>query len=348
MNNVVYKDDREYPELLRQIGKDAPKQLYYKGNWNRRSSRSDFFDRFSPEGALRVSKKSKPLASDSEQNIFENCLAVIGSRKLTSYGKQVIEQLVGEIAMNNITIVSGFMYGGDAIAHETAVKAGGRTIAVMPCGIDKIHPEYQEDLYNEILENNGLIISEYEGDMGPALWTYPQRNRIIAGLSKALLVVEAGEKSGCLITANYAKKFDRKIFAVPGPITGSVSIGTNRLIKEGAEMVLSAKDVLGYYQKGSSRLDFSDRFSPEGALRVSKKSKALTSKQPYTHQKFQNTNLNHSYLEKQIIELLEGEPLGIDEMSRNLEISSSELGVKLSMMEIQGLIKLRGNKYGIN
>ena len=349
INNVFYRDDEEYPELLRQI-KGAPKQLYYKGNWDRRSSRSDFFDRFSPEGALRVSKKSKPLASDSAQNIFENCLAVIGSRKLTSYGKQVIERLVGEIAMNNITIVSGFMYGGDAIAHKTTIEAGGRTIAVMPCGIDKIHPEDQEDLYNEILENNGLIISEYEGDMGPALWTYPQRNRIVAGLSKALLVVEAGEKSGCLITANCAKKFDRKIFVVPGPITSSVSKGSNVLIKEGAEMVLSAKDVLEYYQEGSSYLDFFERFSPKGTLRVSKKSKTLTSNlRSDASQKIQNHHSSHlRSFEKQILELLERESLGIDEMSRNLEISSSELGVKLSMMEIQGSIKLRGNKYGVN
>ena len=262
-----------------------------------------------------------------------------------------MERLVSQIAASGITIVSGFMYGGDAIAHEAAVKAGGRTIAVMPCGINKIHPEYQEDLYNEILENNGLIISEYEGDMGPVLWTYPQRNRIIAGLSKALLVVEAGEKSGCLITANYAKKFNRKIFAVPGPISGSVSVGTNKLIKEGAEMVLSAKDILDYYgtldsysDSVSRKQNFSNRLSLP-SLRSGARPH-LRFKNLFSGHKAHNKSLGK--LEKQIIELLEGEPLGIDEMSRNLEISSSELGVKLSMMEIQGLIKLRGNKYGLN
>jgi len=303
MSNVFYKDDKEYPELLKQIGKDAPKQLYYK-------TRSSHLD------------------------IFENCLTVIGSRKLTSYGKQVIEQLVGEIAMSGITIVSGFMYGGDAAAHQAAVKVGGRTIAVMPCGIDRISPEDQEELYQDILENNGLIVSEYEGDMAPALWSYPRRNRIAAGLSKALLIVEAGEKSGCLITANYAKKFNRKIFVAPGPITSSVSKGSNMLIKEGAEMVLSAKDVLKYYQNRSSR---SKSYRPrldEYILPSSEHKDVALKARPMD--------------EKQILDLLEREPMGIDELSRKLEISSSELGVKLSMMEIKGLIKLRGNKYGIN
>ncbi len=347
-DGVVYKDDKEYPELLRQIGKDAPKQLYYKGNWdNKRSSYSKISERFTLKGSDASQKFQNTRFQ--KPSIFENCLAVIGSRNLTNYGKQAIERLVGEIAVRGITIVSGFMYGGDAIAHKAAVDAGGRTIAVMPCGIDKIHPEYQEDLYNEILENNGLIISEYEGDMLPALWTYPQRNRIVAGLSKALLIVEAGEKSGCLITANCAKKFNRKIFVVPGPITSSVSKGSNMLIKQGAEMVLSAKDVLEYFQKRSSHLDFFERFSPEGTPRVSKKSKSLASKKPDASQKIQNHRSNRlRSFEKKILELLEREPLGIDELSRNLGISSSELGTKLSMMEIKDLIKLRGNKYGIN
>jgi len=122
---TVLKTDKEYPKLLQGI-KDAPKQLYYKGNWS--------------------------------EEIFENCLAVVGSRRLTSYGKRAAEQMVAEIAGAGVTIVSGFMYGAAAAAHKTALDFGGRTIAVMPCGIDRIHPAYQEDLYNEILDNNGLVI----------------------------------------------------------------------------------------------------------------------------------------------------------------------------------------------
>jgi len=285
---IIYKEDGEYPELLKQT-KGAPKQLYYKG--------------------------------DFDLSIFENCLAVIGSRRLTSYGERIIEQMVSEIAMAGITIVSGFMYGGDAAAHEAAIKAGGRTIAVMPCGIDLIHPAHQEKLYKSILESGGLIISEYEGEMKPALWTYPQRNRIVAGLSKALLVIEAGEKSGCLITANCAKKFGRKVFAVPGPITGSLSKGTNLLIKNGAEMVLSAEDVL----RGMGAAPEDEGLSPREGMGAAPVAGAAP--------------------EARILRKLEQEPMGIDELSRGLEMSVSELSVKLSLMEIRGLIKLRGGKY---
>jgi len=313
MENVIAKDDPEYPELLRQIGKEAPKQLYYKGNW--------------------------------EKAIFENCLAVVGSRRLTGYGKRAIEQLVGKIAaprlsggQAGITIVSGFMYGGDAAAHQAAVEAGGRTIAVMPCGIERIHPEYQKGLYNKIMENNGLIVSEYKGNRQPALWTYPRRNRIVAGLAKALLVVEAGDKSGSLITANYAKKFGRKIFALPGQIGSRLSEGTNRLIKEGAEMVLGAEDILRYFQDRSSHSDFFDRFSPKGALRASKKSKSLASK---------TQEPDVSKLERRILEELEIEPLGADELSRQLAVPAAELGVKLSLLEVGGIIEQEEGKWRI-
>ena len=262
-------------------------------------------------------------------------MTVIGSRKLTSYGKQVIEQLVGEIALAGITIVSGFMYGGDAAAHRAAIKAGGRTIAVMPCGIDRISPEDQKELYQDILAHDGLIVSEYEGDMAPALWTYPRRNRIAAGLSKALLIVEAGEKSGCLITANYAKKFKRKIFVAPGPITSSVSKGSNALIKEGAKMVLSAKDVLGWFSLTQRRRPENDALVLKGHHFTGQASSSI----PVEARPILTS------IEEEILDLLEREAMGIDELSRELEMPVSELSVKLSMMEMQRLIETRGNKY---
>ena len=286
MRKVVDKEDKEYPELLGKI-KGAPKKLYYKGKY--------------------------------DSSIFDNCLAVVGSRHLTNYGKRIIERDVAEIAANGITIVSGFMYGGDAAAHEAALRVGGKTIAIMPCGIDRISPEYQKELYQEILDNNGLIISEYKGDMQPALWTYPQRNRIVAGLSKAVLVIEAGIKSGSLITADCAKKFNRKVFAAPGPIFSKVSEGANQLIREGAEMFVGSRCVLEYYS---------------------------LAREPDASQKVQSARLDE--IEKQVIQELEREELGIDELSRKLGISSSELGTKLSMMQIKGIILQRGGRYCIN
>jgi len=213
--------DKKYPEALKDALKKiqpclGPKKLYYKGSW--------------------------------DNEIFDNCLAVVGSRHLTRYGRQATEQIVTECAATGITIVSGFMYGGDEAAHSASVKAGGRTIAVMPCGINLIHPPHQKELYQKILDTGGLIISEYETGFKPTNYSFVQRDRIVAGLSKAVLVTEAALNSGSLITANYAKKYNRKIFALPGQITSEVSKGTLKLIKEGAEVVTDANDILSFYK----------------------------------------------------------------------------------------------------
>jgi len=291
MENIVKIENKKYPELLRKIGKEAPKKLYYKGNWN--------------------------------MDIFENCLAVVGSRHLTSYGRKITEQFVTEIAAAGITIVSGFMYGGDEAAHKATVEAGGRTIAVMPCGIDMIHPEYQEELYNKILENKGLIISEYEGNFPPANWTYPKRNRIVAGLSKAVLVVEAGLNSGTLITTDYAGKFGRKIFAVPGPITSEVSRGTAKLIKEGAEVVTSVKDILDFYKIIPSKKSVENSSQLAG--------RGLTND-----------------LEKRIVEQLQKEPLEVNNLARLLNMPVSKIGTTLSLMQLKGFINQEAGKYYVD
>ncbi len=291
MENIVKIENKKYPELLRKIGKEAPKKLYYKGNWN--------------------------------MDIFENCLAVVGSRHLTSYGRKITEQFVTEIAAAGITIVSGFMYGGDEAAHKATVEAGGRTIAVMPCGIDMIHPEYQEELYNKILENKGLIISEYEGNFPPANWTYPKRNRIVAGLSKAVLVVEAGLNSGTLITTDYAGKFGRKIFAVPGPITSEVSRGTAKLIKEGAEVVTSVKDILDFYKIIPSKKSVENSSQLAG--------RGLTND-----------------LEKRIVEQLQKEPLEVNNLARLFNMPVSKIGTTLSLMQLKGFINQEAGKYYVN
>jgi len=288
---IHFIQENEYPKLLKGIGKDAPKQLYYKGSW--------------------------------DEDIFQNCLAVVGSRQMTTYGKQVVEKIVSEVAAAGITIVSGFMYGVDAEAHKTTLRVGGRTIAVMPCGIDLIHPEHQQDLHKEILENKGLVISEYEGNFAPALWTYPRRNRIVAGLSKAALVIEAGEKSGSLITANLAKKYKRKVFVVPGPITSENSKGIMQLIKEGAEAVSSAQDILNFY-----KINFQFLIS--------------------NFQSSSNFQFSNNSIEQKILKQLQREALEIDVLARITGTSASEIGTILSMMQLKGQIKQEGNKYYIN
>ncbi|MDP2874399.1 MAG: DNA-processing protein DprA [bacterium] len=299
MENIIEIKDKRYPKLLKET-KGAPKKLYYKGNWN---------DIFSAQGGPASGR--------------ENCLAVVGSRHLTSYGRRMTELLVSEIAARGITIVSGFMYGGDEAAHQAAVEAGGRTIAVMPCGIDVIHPEYQAELYHKILKSKGLIISEFEGNFPPADWTYPRRNRIVAGLSKAVLIVEAGLNSGTMITAGYAKKFGRKIFAVPGPLTSEVSKGTARLIKEGAEIVTEAGDVLKYFNLGNLGTKFLSNTKELSSLKM-------------------------DGLERKIMDNLKREPLETDALARLLKIPVSKISANLSLMQIKGFIKQEGNKYFID
>jgi len=290
MENIVEIQDKRYPELLKKI-KGAPKRLYYRGEY--------------------------------DDDIFKNCLAVVGSRRLTSYGRRMTQLLVSEIAASGITIVSGFMYGGDEAAHQATVEVGGRTIAVMPCGIDLIHPEYQEELYQKILDNRGLILSEFEGSFSPALWTYPKRDRIVAGLSQAVLVVEAGLVSGTFITVGHAKSFGRKIFAVPGPLTSEVSKGTAQLIKQGAEIVTEASDVLKHF----GRVVRSEA-SHKGAL----------------HQGL----IGLDGLEKKIMDNLKREPLEADSLARILSLPVSKISADLSLMQIKGFIKQEGNKYYVS
>ena len=300
---LVLLKDKNYPNLLKKIGKQAPEQLYYKGEWS--------------------------------NDIFENCLAVVGSRRMTSYGKQVAEKITGEVAISGITIVSGFMYGIDATAHKTTLSVGGKTIAVMPCGSDIVHPDYQQDLYTGILKNKGLIISEYEDGRAPAKWTYPQRNRIVAGISKAVLVVEAGEKSGSLITANWAKKFDRKIFVIPGPITSENSKGIMQLIKEGATPISSAQDIFDYYQ-----INYIRGLSAQSGSTFYVRGRTSNIKEKIAGE--------DKKIEIKIIEQLQREAMDINDMARFLNIKTAELGTILSLMHLKGKIKLIGNKYYVS
>jgi len=289
-------DSKKYPKVLKQalknlISSQGPKKLYYKGTW--------------------------------DEGIFKNCLAVVGSRRLTFYGKKATEKIVTQVAVAGVTIVSGFMYGGDEAAHSAAVKCKGRTIAVMPCGINVVHPPNQKKLYQEILENYGLIVSEYEGDFLPQNWSYVQRDRLVAGLSKAVLVTEAALNSGSLITAGYAKKYGRKIFALPGQITSEVSKGTIKLIKEGAEAVTQAEDILKYYNVLPSQK--APRLAERGAGPGAE-----------------------GTLEQKIIAQLSCESMKADEMARLFGVSVAKIGTTLSLMQLKGFISLDNGKYYLN
>jgi len=172
-------------------------------------------------------------------------LAIVGSRQMSDYGRSVIEKWMPTFIQKGITIVSGFMYGVDQTAHRACLENGGKTIAVLGWGIDRKVAADDEKLYQQILEVNSLIVSEYEGELEGSVWTFPRRNRIVAGIADAVLVIEAAEKSGSLITARLAKIFGKPLMAVPGLVTSKGAEGTNNLLKTGkAIMVTSAEEVL--------------------------------------------------------------------------------------------------------
>lgn len=191
----------KHPELLKLLDLSTiPKHLYYYGKW--------------------------------DSQIFKNCVAIVGSRKMTGYGARVVEKIIPKLVSQNITIVSGFMYGVDQYAHQICVDCGGKTIAVLGWGINTKLEGADIKLAKKIIDNGGLLISEWE-EQKAAHWTFPSRNRIVASLCNEVYVVEAALNSGSLITARLALKLKRTLWAVPGPITSKTSEGTNQLIAQG-------------------------------------------------------------------------------------------------------------------
>ncbi len=209
--DVLVVDDGTYPALLREIA-DPPITLYVKGAW--------------------------------EACVNQPCIAVVGSRRCSTYGVNAAQMLARELAAHGVTIVSGLARGIDAAAHRGAMQAGGRTVAVMGTGLDEIYPRDHAKLAAQILETGGAIVTEFPLGTPPVPQNFPYRNRIISGLSLGTVLVEATERSGSLITARLAMEQNREVFAVPGNITSRNSFGTNYLIKgAGAKLVQQWQDI---------------------------------------------------------------------------------------------------------
>ena len=244
-------------------------------------------------------------------------VAVIGSRKPSAYGQQVTQDLAGRLAELGIVIISGLALGIDALAHASALDAGGLTIAVLPGPLEKIAPATNYRLARRITENRGLLVTEYE----PGTKVYPQnfiaRNRLIAGLADAVLITEAAAKSGSLHTARFALETGREVLAVPGDITRSTSIGTNNLIKAGATPVTSVEDilhVLGIEESASQ----------------------------------QSLVIGDNEQEQLIIDLLVRGGRDGNELHESSGLGASEFSRALTMLEISGKIRaLGGNKWGL-
>ncbi len=242
----------------------------------------------------------------------ECCLAIVGTRRATAYGRQVTEEIVGDLARNNITIVSGLAKGIDSIGHRAALKAGGRTVAVFGCGLDIVYPAENANLAREIMEH-GALISEYPLGTRPKADNFPRRNRIMSGLSLGVLVIEAGDKSGALITTEQALMQNREVFAIPGSILSPTSRGTNHLIQQGAKLVINYLDILE-------------------ELNLAMVAQQLEMKELLPTNETESLLLKH----------LAGEPVHIDEVCRQSGLSTSEVSSTLAMMELKGMVKQMG------
>ena len=277
--------DKNYPKFLKKI-KNAPAVIYYRG----------------------------------ELNPSEQCFAIVGTRMFSPYGKQVALEMAGDLAEAELIIVSGLAPGIDTFAHTATVERRKRTIAVLGTGVDEksIYPQSNLKLAQRILETGGCLISEYPPGTRGTQFTFPQRNRIISGLSLGILVVEAKERSGALITAEWARKQKRLVFAVPGPIHSLNSRGCHYLIKQGAKLVENADDILKELNLpySTSGVGYLTGGTPEENL---------------------------------ILEVLKEGPLYIDKIIEKTKLSAQKVASNLAILEIKGKVKnLGANVYAVS
>jgi DNA processing protein len=274
--------DKEYPKFLLEIY-DAPAVLYIKGT-------------------LKAFKM--------------HAIGIVGSRKFTSYGKGVAYRLSKDCAESGVCIVSGLALGIDAEAHRAALDAGGVTIGVLGCGLDQVYPVSNQNLASEIVRRGGALISEYPPGTEAFKQNFPARNRIIAGLSSGILVVEAAEKSGALITAEAGLEYNRDIYAVPGPINSETSKGCNILIQKGAKLITCAEDIL-------EEMDIERKKTAEKVAEISPENEK----------------------EKAILHIIGSEEIPADIILSKHSYNVIELNSLLTIMEMKGLIENVGGRY---
>lgn len=272
-------EDEKYPNQLKEI-KNPPNKIYVIGN-------------------------EKILQSDG--------IAVIGSRCNTEYGEKYATKFSKELAKQGLTIISGMAVGIDGFAHKGALSVGGKTIAVLGSGFNNIYPEENKELFKQIIENDGAVITEYEPDVKPNSENFPKRNRIVSGLSKGVLVIEAVYRSGTSITAKLAQSQGRKVFCIPSNLGRKNGVGTNQLIKEGASLVTNIDDILN-------------------SIEIERKTECGIVKIPA------------EYLP--IYEVLEDEPINVNVICKKLKTDISSINANLMLMELEGYIRsLPGNYY---
>jgi len=284
--HVLTIKDQEYPFLLKQIY-DAPAVLYIKG--------------------------------DLKSCNADKTLAVVGSRKASNYIMDTLDNLIDGLVGSDVTIISGLALGVDSCSHRAAIRNNLKTIGVIASGLDYVYPKENKDLYKQLAEDKGAIVSEYYPTERPETWKFPKRNRIISGLSKGTLIVEAGLKSGALITARLCLEQNRELMCIPGLVTNPNTEGIYKLVKEGAGLVTNAKDIFEHLN-----WQYDSTIANSGNI----------------------PKINLLDNERKIYEILNLEPKQFDEILVQSKMNVQELMGIITTMELNGLIKqLPGQKY---
>lgn len=292
MEKMLQKWDKQYPKLLKEIP-DPPEKLYYHGD-------------------LKILEKP--------------CLAVVGTRKNTDYGEDITKQIIRELSVLDIAIVSGLAKGIDTIAHRAALENDLPTIAVLGSGMDNIYPATNQKLATEIIKN-GLIFSEYENGTPPLQQNFPKRNRIISGLSIATIVIEAPEKSGALITGRFAIEQNREIFILPGDVDRENSVGIIKFLqRNGGYPITSGQDIIEILKDQPHLFKLDNAAKPE--QKTTKNIFNLTKEQ----------QLLFSYIKDR-------HPITIEKLEEKTKLQIQEILTALSILEIYGLIIINGGKY---
>ena len=247
-------------------------------------------------------------------DLDDQAVAVVGTRRMSTYGREMTTRIAGDLARAGVTIVSGLALGIDGTAHRAALDAGGRTIAVLGGGINQIYPSEHRSLARQIGEV-GVLLSEYAPDAKADAPHFPARNRIISGLSLAVVVIEAPERSGALITVDFAADQGREVFVVPGNVISSNSVGCNRLLRDGARIVRSAEDILEDLRIGGPPA------------------------QPVQQQLLLNEG------DRRLLAVLTGEPQHIDDIAERSNLSVSQVSVQLLTLELQGVVRNAGAQH---
>lgn len=306
---IISYEDQNYPYNLKQI-EDFPPILYAKGN------------------------------VDLLKN--DNMLAIVGSRNASLSAMKLAENLASNIADNNITIVSGMARGIDKAAHKGALGHNGCTIAVMGTGIDVVYPQENEDLYKNIIKKDGLILTEYAFHTRPQASNFPRRNRIVSGLSKGVLVIEAGLRSGSLITAHQALEQGRDVYAVPGAPYDARSAGCNKLLKEGAQLVDTPEDILESFN-----------FSPRQFILKAKEKEEMSDLFEYSLDNQENNSdipeqkeeLEQEDKYTKLLSLISASGEDVDELIRAMQLPTEEVLMTIVELELDNkIIRLPGNK----